>query len=501
MKKLLAVSVLLAGAGVAMGQQYVLVDLGTFQGESSAFAVDANSMPVGTAVDFDHHYNAVRFPGVPDTLPGLPGFAEHAAFDRVGGVTYGASFTLGALDAGAFSYDGSTLIPLGAFSARAANASGTLAGTTNFRVNGFVFPRACRFQGGALATLPTLGGSTGQGLGIDAQGNVVGSASARDGSGQKPCLWIGSATRDLGTLGGATGQANAVRSGVIVGTSQRADGVRRPTRWVVDASGAVLTREDLGSLTPNGTGYALAMNSSGDIVGTCDYTAVRWRAGQAIDLNGAIAPNADWVLQKAWAINDAGVIVGVGARHGNPRAFELLPCSPIITTQPASAFVCPSGTAILSVGAALAGGGTLSFQWQKEAVPGGGLYADVVDGATNSAMIFGSRSSEMYLFPARSGHLGGVVAGNYRVVVTGGCGSITSDAAMLSTCPADQDDGAGGGLCDGGVDVNDLLYFLTQYAVGQPAVDLDDGSMTGNPDGGVDVNDLLYFLERYEAGC
>ena len=45
MKKLLAVSVLLAGAGVAMGQQYVLVDLGTFQGESSAFAVDANSMP------------------------------------------------------------------------------------------------------------------------------------------------------------------------------------------------------------------------------------------------------------------------------------------------------------------------------------------------------------------------------------------------------------------------------------------------------------------------
>ena len=31
--------------------------------------------------------------------------------------------------------------------------------------------------------------------------------------------------------------------------------------------------------------------------------------------------------------------------------------------------------------------------------------------------------------------------------------------------------------------------------------DLDNGSGDGIPDGGVDINDLLYFLLRFEAGC
>lgn len=31
--------------------------------------------------------------------------------------------------------------------------------------------------------------------------------------------------------------------------------------------------------------------------------------------------------------------------------------------------------------------------------------------------------------------------------------------------------------------------------------DIDDGSGTGKPDGGVDINDLLYFLDHFEAGC
>ena len=31
--------------------------------------------------------------------------------------------------------------------------------------------------------------------------------------------------------------------------------------------------------------------------------------------------------------------------------------------------------------------------------------------------------------------------------------------------------------------------------------DVDDGSGSGVPDGGVTIDDLLYFLLRYEAGC
>ena len=79
----------------------------------------------------------------------------------------------------------------------------------------------------------------------------------------------------------------------------------------------------------------------------------------------------------------------------------------------------------------------------------------------------------------------------------------TGPGALVITpiCPADVDDGSGTGTPDGGVDINDLLYFLAQYEAGLAPADLDDGSGTGTPDGGVDINDLLFFLTHYEAGC
>ncbi len=76
-----------------------------------------------------------------------------------------------------------------------------------------------------------------------------------------------------------------------------------------------------------------------------------------------------------------------------------------------------------------------------------------------------------------------------------------NSGAPACTCPADLDDGSGTGVPDGGVDINDLLYFLAFYEAGDVAVDLDDGSGTGTPDGGVDINDLLFFLAHYEGGC
>ncbi len=68
-------------------------------------------------------------------------------------------------------------------------------------------------------------------------------------------------------------------------------------------------------------------------------------------------------------------------------------------------------------------------------------------------------------------------------------------------CPADVDDGSGSGTRDGGIDINDLLFFLARYEAGNLAADLDDGSGLGTPDWGVDINDLLFFLGHYEAGC
>jgi hypothetical protein len=68
-------------------------------------------------------------------------------------------------------------------------------------------------------------------------------------------------------------------------------------------------------------------------------------------------------------------------------------------------------------------------------------------------------------------------------------------------CVADVDDGSGTGTPDGGVTIDDLLYYLGIYSAGSIAADVDDGSGTGTRDGGVTIDDLLYFLLRYEAGC
>lgn len=82
-------------------------------------------------------------------------------------------------------------------------------------------------------------------------------------------------------------------------------------------------------------------------------------------------------------------------------------------------------------------------------------------------------------------------------------GSIVGYIAQLSgpACPADLDDGTGSGTPDGGVTIDDLLFYLTNFADGDVRADLDDGTGTGTPDGGVTIDDLLYYLVRFDAGC
>jgi hypothetical protein len=75
------------------------------------------------------------------------------------------------------------------------------------------------------------------------------------------------------------------------------------------------------------------------------------------------------------------------------------------------------------------------------------------------------------------------------------------DLAMIPTCVGDVDDGSGTGTPDGGVTIEDLLYYLTIFEQGALAADVDDGSGTGTPDGGVTIDDLLFFLVRFENGC
>ncbi len=68
-------------------------------------------------------------------------------------------------------------------------------------------------------------------------------------------------------------------------------------------------------------------------------------------------------------------------------------------------------------------------------------------------------------------------------------------------CVADVDDGSATGTPDGGVTLDDLLFYLTRFAGGAACADIDNGSGTGTPDGGVTLDDLLYYFARFAAGC
>ncbi len=68
-------------------------------------------------------------------------------------------------------------------------------------------------------------------------------------------------------------------------------------------------------------------------------------------------------------------------------------------------------------------------------------------------------------------------------------------------CVADFDDGSGTGTPDGGVTIDDLLYYLDLFEAGDACADVDDGTGTNTLDGGVTIDDLIYYLVRFEAGC
>ncbi len=333
---LLGVGVIAVSASHVLAQtQYRLVDLGVLHGESHAFGVRDSSLAFGSATNTFSNFRAVTLGDNATPAPLLDNstFRQAVAFCIDGsGRIVGTAYDLGALRPQAFRIEQGAGVPLGQFAARACNTAGVIAGTTQVQVTGvgagMIVPQAIRFDG-AITTLGALGGLSSQALGIDDAGRVVGSATTPLDNGSRPCMWAPGSTAavDIGTLGGSWGQASAVRSGKIIGSSMNASGVMRATLWTLNASGVVTSTIDLGALAITNASYGKSINAAGIGVGTSDFHAVRFTNGQAVDLNTLIGtPHDNWTLEVAWAISDAGVIVGSGSRLGFPRAFMLVPC-------------------------------------------------------------------------------------------------------------------------------------------------------------------------------
>ncbi len=139
--------------------------------------------------------------------------------------------------------------------------------------------------------------------------------------------------------------------------------------------------------------------------------------------------------------------------------------------------------------------------------PGGGFDAIARRGSTVDLGAGGVRTIESDVTPAptNADDGTGLCHTNAGFVFSLALSGATSSCFLAGVgpppCVADMDDGSGSGTPDGGVTIEDLLFFLGLFDAGDARADVDDGSGTGTPDGGVTIEDLLYYLVRFDAGC
>jgi len=332
--------ILLAGAFAALalgpataqaGVGYSVTDLGTLGGNySSARAISANGLVTGIASDASGADQAFVY-----ALGHMQGLSDQGA-SQAGG--------------------------------NGVNASGEVAAFDQETTSG----RALRYENGRMRYLGDLGGGTATAFAINVQGNVVGSARTADGH-DEPFLYANKTMTDLGTLGGHDqGQWNAAfgvnAHRAVTGTSWAADGRYYAFLWkdgsmqslgtlggswsegsaINDygqitglaylpgdgAAHAFLWKnnriKDLGTLANSGFSWGFGINNQGVVVGMNQDSAYVDRAvivngGPMQDLNGLIDAGSGWQLNVAYAINDAGQIVGEGTIAGQTHAFLLTP--------------------------------------------------------------------------------------------------------------------------------------------------------------------------------
>ena len=164
----------------------------------------------------------------------------------------------------------------------------------------------------------------------------------------------------------------------------------------------------------------------------------------------------------------------------------------MVSQQPVPVFTCPSGTAAFSVTATGTGPFTYQWQWQASA---GAAWVDVLDGPNADAVggqvrftANNARTATVTVALEPGGGSG--TSGSHwvnRCVVSNALGSVTSNPATLTICPADFN-------CDGFVTGEDFDAYVAAFELDGIPADFDrNGFVTGE--------DFDAFVLAFEAGC
>ncbi len=182
-----------------------------------------------------------------------------------------------------------------------------------------------------MKDLGTLGGPESFANGVNDANQIAGTSLTAAGL-THAVRWDSpqpAAIRDLGTLGGTFSSGSGIGvNGEVVGVSTTGSGVSHAFLWRDTVGMTDLTASALG---PSTSSTAYSINSFGQVVGYAEYYfgyhfAFLYDSGTVYDLNDLIPPDSGWrVLLRAWAINDAGQIIGDGYINDQVHAFLLTP--------------------------------------------------------------------------------------------------------------------------------------------------------------------------------
>lgn len=282
-------------------------------GKGYAFVYDGT--PAGTVTPLGGSTDPTYYPAVRDSSPlAINNSGQIIASDPTGTVTgtRGGSFV--------YSNGQTTTVP---GSASAINDHGQVVGYTGNATTGPpgsdpFNPRAYLYDVATktIQYMTATGASPTEALAVNNASQATGAlitaihATSADGH---PFLYSNGKMIDLGTLGGTSGTGLAINAqGDVVGSSDTAT-YSQPHAFLYSKG----IMKDLGVLPGGRSSEATSINNLGQVVGSSDGSSigssgVLFSNGELKNLNSLINPNSGWNIILADKINNRGQILAIG---------------------------------------------------------------------------------------------------------------------------------------------------------------------------------------------